>query len=543
MKLFHEINFVIYYLTLQRGLIINSAPSSLNHSDDSRSKHHYFIHPVPSRFTNDSSVRKHFLWKKHTKPSETIPPSLRKEILRKLSSHQTRHFLNTDVPQTNNSFNNNGKRRKRSPFTNPFVFSDPNNEYQLYPSSNWFPNPYNRRQSSVSDRNERWNNKQRRRSSANMPSQFWVQPGAGSSSSFERKKIFDLNTPTYGTIDPKWSRQTNGMTLDRMNHINLEHKHATNHHVRASTKENSAKRSIRFENMNHGRNHHYHHHTHDEKEDRKYYADLRPYRVDNNTKVHTRGKNNFYNQYSNNYASRQGRNDDSYFENHQSSPQIDSYGIRWNDISNELRVESTSKNENPSSFKRRQASSEEYFDGHDNSLWHEHKKNTGKFAHLTIETAVFVDKDLYAHMKSNFPEDTHGEVSRIVLAMINAVQLLYNDPSLGHQVDFVLKRLEVLEDDPPGLLRPYDIDRFLTNFCKWQKTENPAADTDPLHWDHALILTGLDLYVIHESGKISNQVVGLAPVSGMCTKSSSCTVNEGRHFESVFVISHEIGHK
>jgi thrombospondin motif-containing protein 18 len=90
-------------------------------------------------------------------------------------------------------------------------------------------------------------------------------------------------------------------------------------------------------------------------------------------------------------------------------------------------------------------------------------------------------------------------------------------------VDFVLKRLEVLESDPPGLLRPYDIDRFLTNFCKWQKTENPPSDSDPLHWDHALILTGLDLYVVHQSGKISNQVVGLAPVAGMCTRSSSCT--------------------
>lgn len=122
---------------------------------------------------------------------------------------------------------------------------------------------------------------------------------------------------------------------------------------------------------------------------------------------------------------------------------------------------------------------------------------------LTIETAVFVDKDLFKHMQSNFPDDTHGEVVRIVLAMINAVQLLYQDPSLGHRVDFVLKRLEVLETDPPGLLRPYDIDRygengyflkckkgdfgksnnvifflfrFLTNFCKWQKTENPPSD-------------------------------------------------------------------
>lgn len=46
-----------------------------------------------------------------------------------------------------------------------------------------------------------------------------------------------------------------------------------------------------------------------------------------------------------------------------------------------------------------------------------------------------------------------------------------------------------------------------------------------------------------KNGKISSQVVGLAPVAGMCTATSSCTINEGKHFESVFVVAHEIGHK
>lgn len=120
--------------------------------------------------------------------------------------------------------------------------------------------------------------------------------------------------------------------------------------------------------------------------------------------------------------------------------------------------------------------------------------------------------------------------------------MLYHDPSLGRQINFILKRLEILHSDPEGLTRSNDIDRFLSNFCKWQQTENPPLDSDPLHWDHAVILTGLDLFVTGKNGKISNQVVGLAPVAGMCTKTSSCTVNEGRHFESVYVVAHEIGH-
>ncbi|KAG8329988.1 metalloendopeptidase activity protein [Homalodisca vitripennis] len=122
------------------------------------------------------------------------------------------------------------------------------------------------------------------------------------------------------------------------------------------------------------------------------------------------------------------------------------------------------------------------------------------------------------------------------------VQLLYHDPSLGQPVTFVMKRLEILHNDPAGLVRYHDIDRFLGNFCAWQREENPPGDDDPLHWDHALILTGLDLFVRSKNGKFSSQVVGLAPVAGMCTPTSSCTVNEGRHFESVYVVAHEIGH-
>lgn len=38
-----------------------------------------------------------------------------------------------------------------------------------------------------------------------------------------------------------------------------------------------------------------------------------------------------------------------------------------------------------------------------------------------VETAVFVDKDLFEHMSTNYPEETERELIRFVLAMINAV--------------------------------------------------------------------------------------------------------------------------
>uniref|UniRef100_A0A336KUH1 CSON014126 protein n=1 Tax=Culicoides sonorensis TaxID=179676 RepID=A0A336KUH1_CULSO len=161
---------------------------------------------------------------------------------------------------------------------------------------------------------------------------------------------------------------------------------------------------------------------------------------------------------------------------------------------------------------------------------------------LHIETAIFVDKDLFRHMRKNFPVNTESHLIRFVLAMINGVQLLYHHPSLGKQVNFILKRLEILHTEPKDLRRASDIDIYLNSFCSWQRKLNPASDADVVHFDHAVILTGLDLYVVGKNGKVSSQVVGLAPVAGMCSAVSSCTINEGKHFESVFVVAHEIGH-
>lgn len=43
---------------------------------------------------------------------------------------------------------------------------------------------------------------------------------------------------------------------------------------------------------------------------------------------------------------------------------------------------------------------------------------------IFVETAVFVDRDLFDHMKTNFPTDTERELIRFILAMINAVSVL-----------------------------------------------------------------------------------------------------------------------
>lgn len=109
---------------------------------------------------------------------------------------------------------------------------------------------------------------------------------------------------------------------------------------------------------------------------------------------------------------------------------------------------------------------------------------------LFIETAIFVDRDLYRHMAKNYPKNTEGNLIRFVMAMINGVEVLYHHPSLGHQINFILKRLEILHTDPKELRRSSDIDIFLNSFCMWQRKFNPIADDNIFHFDHAVILTG-----------------------------------------------------
>lgn len=55
-----------------------------------------------------------------------------------------------------------------------------------------------------------------------------------------------------------------------------------------------------------------------------------------------------------------------------------------------------------------------------------------------VETAVFVDKDLFDHMKTNYPVDTERELIRFVLAMINAVSNL-----LTHVYSHILNMLKI----------------------------------------------------------------------------------------------------
>lgn len=159
-----------------------------------------------------------------------------------------------------------------------------------------------------------------------------------------------------------------------------------------------------------------------------------------------------------------------------------------------------------------------------------------------VETAVFVDQALYQAMTRAFPGNTDQELVTYVLTIMNAVQMLFKHDSLGRSMDVTVVELEILKLQPRDLVPSENIDTYLTNFCVWQHQRRRSVSQGMPRWDHALLLSGINMFVVDERGTRKRHVVGLAPVSGMCNSLNSCTISEGTSFQSVYVASHEMGH-
>uniref|UniRef100_A0A224XGC5 Putative metalloprotease n=1 Tax=Megacormus gertschi TaxID=1843536 RepID=A0A224XGC5_9SCOR len=155
----------------------------------------------------------------------------------------------------------------------------------------------------------------------------------------------------------------------------------------------------------------------------------------------------------------------------------------------------------------------------------------------TIEAAVFVDKHLYRSYAKHSPSKTQSYATQMVYTIMNQVQLIYKYRSMRTNVNIAIVKLEFLQNnrDAPQS-SDGNIDRYLDEFCTWQGKRSDR------NWDHAILLTGLDLYKEQGNAQKNHKVLGLAWVNGMCRPKYSCTLNEGTNFEAGFVISHEMGH-
>uniref|UniRef100_A0A672ZPP4 ADAM metallopeptidase with thrombospondin type 1 motif 2 n=1 Tax=Sphaeramia orbicularis TaxID=375764 RepID=A0A672ZPP4_9TELE len=128
----------------------------------------------------------------------------------------------------------------------------------------------------------------------------------------------------------------------------------------------------------------------------------------------------------------------------------------------------------------------------------------------------------------------HGKehVQKYLLTLMNIVNEIYHDQSLGAKINVVLVRIIMLGyGKSMSLIELGNPSQSLENVCRWAFLQQKQDTGDAEYHDHAIFLTR------QEFGP-----TGYAPVTGMCHPVRSCTLNHEDGFSSAFVVAHETGH-
>ncbi|XP_051923036.1 A disintegrin and metalloproteinase with thrombospondin motifs 3 [Hippocampus zosterae] len=131
----------------------------------------------------------------------------------------------------------------------------------------------------------------------------------------------------------------------------------------------------------------------------------------------------------------------------------------------------------------------------------------------------------------------HGKehVQNYLLTLMNIVNEIYHDESLGVHINVVLVRMIMLGyAKSVSLIERGNPSRSLENVCRWAFGQQKGDAEHAEHHDHAVFLT--------RQGFGPTGMQGYAPVTGMCHPVRSCTLNHEDGFSSAFVVAHETGH-
>uniref|UniRef100_A0A674N3K1 ADAM metallopeptidase with thrombospondin type 1 motif 14 n=1 Tax=Takifugu rubripes TaxID=31033 RepID=A0A674N3K1_TAKRU len=156
------------------------------------------------------------------------------------------------------------------------------------------------------------------------------------------------------------------------------------------------------------------------------------------------------------------------------------------------------------------------------------KRRHAKTEDYNIEVLLAVDDSVVRF---------HGKehVQNYVLTLMNIVDEIYHDESLGTNINIVLVRMIMVGyRQSISLIERGNPSRSLEQVCRWANTQQRRDPEHSEYHDHAIFLTRQDF------GPAGMQ--GYAPVTGMCHPLRSCTLNHEDGFSSAFVVAHETGH-
>ncbi|TNN83795.1 A disintegrin and metalloproteinase with thrombospondin motifs 14 [Liparis tanakae] len=155
----------------------------------------------------------------------------------------------------------------------------------------------------------------------------------------------------------------------------------------------------------------------------------------------------------------------------------------------------------------------------------ERKRRHAKKDDYNIEVLLAVDDSVVRF---------HGKehVQNYVLTLMNIVDEIYHDESLGTNINVVLVRMIMVGyRQSISLIERGNPSRSLEQVCRWANTQQRRDPDHAEYHDHAIFLTRQDF-----------GPAGYAPVTGMCHPLRSCTLNHEDGFSSAFVVAHETGH-
>ncbi|KAM8924150.1 A disintegrin and metalloproteinase with thrombospondin motifs 14 [Pelodytes ibericus] len=158
----------------------------------------------------------------------------------------------------------------------------------------------------------------------------------------------------------------------------------------------------------------------------------------------------------------------------------------------------------------------------------ERRKRHAKKDDYNIEVLLAVDDSVVRF---------HGKehVQNYVLTLMNIVDEIYHDESLGVHINIVLVRMIMVGyRQSISLIERGNPSRSLEQVCRWAHSQQRSDPDHAEYHDHAVFLTRQDF------GPAGMQ--GYAPVTGMCHPLRSCTLNHEDGFSSAFVVAHETGH-
>ncbi|KFO36960.1 A disintegrin and metalloproteinase with thrombospondin motifs 14, partial [Fukomys damarensis] len=155
----------------------------------------------------------------------------------------------------------------------------------------------------------------------------------------------------------------------------------------------------------------------------------------------------------------------------------------------------------------------------------ERKRRHAKPSSYNIEVLLAVDDSVVRF---------HGRehVQNYVLTLMNIVDEIYHDESLGAHMNIALVRLIMVGyRQSLSLIERGNPARSLEQVCRWAHSQQRQDPGHAEHHDHVVFLTRQNF-----------GPSGYAPVTGMCHPLRSCALNHEDGFSSAFVVAHETGH-